>query len=61
MNTTTSLTDRPAWKALQAHYEKVKELHLRKLFADDPPRGERENESVHNFTMFISSYCRGTK
>ena len=32
---------RPAWKALEAHHQKVRELHLRKLFADDPQRGER--------------------
>jgi len=31
----------PAWKALEAHYLKVKDLHLRKLFSDDPQRGER--------------------
>src|SRR6516162_7337102 len=36
-----SLTARPAWKALEAHYKKVRELHLRNLFADDPKRGER--------------------
>jgi glucose-6-phosphate isomerase len=36
-----SLTTRPAWKALEAHHQKVRELHLRKLFADDPQRGER--------------------
>jgi glucose-6-phosphate isomerase len=35
------LTARPAWKALEAHHQKVRELHLRKLFADDPNRGER--------------------
>src|SRR5256714_3760110 len=35
------LTERRAWKALEAHYENVRELHLRKLFADDPKRGER--------------------
>jgi glucose-6-phosphate isomerase len=35
------LTARPAWKALEAHYGKVRGLHLRKLFADDPKRGER--------------------
>src|SRR5436309_897509 len=35
------LTARPAWKALQAHYEKVRDLHLRTLFADDARRGER--------------------
>ena len=35
------LTKRKAWKALQTHYENVRGLHLRKLFADDPKRGER--------------------
>jgi glucose-6-phosphate isomerase len=35
------LSKRLAWKALAAHYKKVRELHLRDLFADDPKRGER--------------------
>jgi glucose-6-phosphate isomerase len=35
------LPERKAWKALQGHYEKLRELHLRKLFAEDPKRGER--------------------
>src|SRR5258705_1025095 len=35
------LTERPAWKALEAHYTSIRELHLRKLFADDLKRGER--------------------
>src|SRR2546425_12006439 len=35
------LTARPAWKVLEAHYEKVRDLHLRMLFADDATRGER--------------------
>jgi glucose-6-phosphate isomerase len=38
---TKSLTERPAWNALVAHHQKVQDLHLRKLFADDPKRGER--------------------
>src|ERR1700734_341020 len=38
-----SLTGRPGWKALQSHHQKVRELHLRQLFADDPQRGERFN------------------
>ena len=33
--------DAPAWAALQAHYEKVKDVHLRQLFAEDPKRGTR--------------------
>ena len=37
----TSLTQRPAWKALETHHQSVKDAHLRKLFADDPKRGER--------------------
>src|SRR6478735_2639337 len=35
------LTERQAWKVLEAHYPKVRELHLRQLFAEDPKRGER--------------------
>ena len=35
------LTERQAWNALAAHHQSVRELHLRKLFADDPTRGER--------------------
>lgn len=31
----------PAWKALAAHYEKIRHVHLRQLFADEPKRGER--------------------
>ena len=30
-----------AWGALTAHYQQVKDLHLRQLFAEDPGRGER--------------------
>ena len=40
-NAMAPLTERPAWKALEAHYQQVRELHLRELFADDPGRGER--------------------
>jgi glucose-6-phosphate isomerase len=35
------LTERKAWKALEAHHKSIRDLHLRKLFADDPKRGER--------------------
>src|SRR5258708_25006977 len=30
-----------AWKALTAHHDTIGQLHLRRLFADDPARGER--------------------
>jgi len=39
--TTVPLTARPAWQALEAHYQEVHALHLRTLFAEDPKRGER--------------------
>jgi len=35
------LTKLASWQALENHYPEVRELHLRKLFADDPKRGER--------------------
>jgi len=35
------LTERPAWKALRTHYDLVRTLSLRRLFADDPKRGNR--------------------
>ena len=35
------LTQRTAWKQLATHYKKIKGLHLRKMFATDPQRGER--------------------
>jgi glucose-6-phosphate isomerase len=35
------LTQRPAWKALAAHHKSIQNLHLRKLFADDPQRGKQ--------------------
>jgi glucose-6-phosphate isomerase len=37
----TSLTQRPAWQALQAHFQQTKDVHLRQLFAQDAKRGER--------------------
>lgn len=41
MTAIAPLTTRAAWKALETHYSKIRDLHLRTLFADDPTRGER--------------------
>jgi hypothetical protein len=30
-----------AWAALRAHRQKIRDLHLRTLFTEDPARGER--------------------
>ena len=37
----SSLLKQPAWKALQEHHAKIKNVHLRQLFAEDSQRGER--------------------
>jgi glucose-6-phosphate isomerase len=39
--TNAPLRSRPAWAALTEHYEKIRDIHLRDLFAADPERGER--------------------
>src|SRR5215467_7595699 len=36
-----ALRMRPAWGALEKHYNKIKGVHLRQLFADDRERGQR--------------------
>src|SRR5580658_4390685 len=41
MTSPQRLTEHSAWKALQAHFQKTRDVHLRQLFNDDPRRGER--------------------
>ena len=36
-----STSKQTAWQALEHHHKTMQGLHLRKLFADDPKRGER--------------------
>jgi glucose-6-phosphate isomerase len=49
-----SITQRKAWKKLQAHYKKIREVHLRDLFADDPQRGERLTAEAANIFLDYS-------
>jgi glucose-6-phosphate isomerase len=44
----------PAWKALESHYKQMRTLHLRKLFADDPGRGERLTASAAGIELDYS-------
>src|SRR4051794_40992844 len=37
----SALRETRAWQDLQAHFEKLRDAHLRDLFAADPERGER--------------------
>ncbi len=41
MSPSPSLTQRPAWKELEAHYREIGSTHLRTLFAGDAGRGKR--------------------
>jgi glucose-6-phosphate isomerase len=38
---TTQLTHRTVWKALEDHYQAIRHIHLRTLFKEDPQRGQR--------------------
>jgi glucose-6-phosphate isomerase len=51
-----ALTELPAWKALQAHYEKISGVHLRMLFGDDPKRGERMAITAEGFYFDYSKH-----
>src|SRR5262245_5681853 len=51
-----SLTERPAWRALEAHYRQVRDLHLRSLFADDPGRAARFTRDAVGLTADFSKH-----
>ncbi|MCX6992833.1 MAG: glucose-6-phosphate isomerase [Kiritimatiellaeota bacterium] len=51
---TSRLTDLPEWKALAAHYEEVRGIHLRELFARDPRRAERFTLSAEGLMLDYS-------
>ena len=54
---TLSLTERPAWKALQGHYEKIRATHLRTLFAEDSPRGGASARPFNSRTPIGTRAC----
>jgi glucose-6-phosphate isomerase len=41
MPSVRTLRERPAWRALEKHYDELHGKHLRELFAEDETRGER--------------------
>ncbi len=52
----TPLQQRPAWHALESHYQEVKDLHLRDLFAQDPQRGERLTAEAAGLSLDYSKH-----
>jgi glucose-6-phosphate isomerase len=54
------LTKRKAWQALQTHHTESRELHLRRLFAEDSNRGERMTaEAVGIFLDYSKNRITG--
>jgi xylulose-5-phosphate/fructose-6-phosphate phosphoketolase len=51
------LTQRPAWKALAAHYKQIQKLPLRKLFAEDAKRGQRFTAEAAGLFLDFSKNC----
>src|SRR3974390_89287 len=45
------------WRALQDHHAAMRGSHLKKLFADDPARGERMNAEAANVYLDYSKNC----
>ena len=43
-----------AWKALQAHYETMKAVHMRDLFAGEPKRFEKMSASFGSILLDYS-------
>jgi glucose-6-phosphate isomerase len=54
--TGTTLTARPAWQALTAHHEAIRDVHLRELFAADPERGTRMTASGGSLFLDYSKH-----
>ena len=50
------MPDLTAWKTLETHYSKVRDLPLRKLFAEDPKRGERMTAQAVGITLDYSKH-----
>ena len=50
------LTARPAWLALAAHHEAIRDVHLRELFAADPERGTRMTASGASLFLDYSKH-----
>jgi glucose-6-phosphate isomerase len=52
----TPLKQLPAWQALEAHATKLRQTHLRQLFADDPKRGEHFNAEAAGIFLDYSKH-----
>jgi glucose-6-phosphate isomerase len=51
-----SITETAEWRALVAHHQRVRDRHLRDLFADDPARGETMSLEVGDLYVDYSKH-----
>ena len=50
----SKLTSSAPWLALQAHFEQIRGLHMRQLFAEDPERFSRFSLQIDDFLLDFS-------
>jgi len=50
----SELTQSPAWQALAAHYQDIKNIHMRDLFTDDPQRFEKYSICLNDLLLDYS-------
>lgn len=50
----SKLTESPAWRALQTHFEEIRGLHMRELFANDPDRFQTFSVRLNDFLLDYS-------
>ena len=54
LNAKSSLTNTPAWLALQEHYESIKNRHMVNLFEEDPQRFDRYSIAFNDMLLDYS-------
>ncbi|MCW9014464.1 MAG: glucose-6-phosphate isomerase [Gammaproteobacteria bacterium] len=50
----SDLINSPAWNALKAHYEEIKDTHMRDMFNDDPERFEKFSTNFNDILLDYS-------
>ena len=50
----TDLVQSPVWKALQAHYEEIKDVHMRDMFKQDPARFDKFSTRLNDLLLDYS-------
>jgi glucose-6-phosphate isomerase len=51
-----TITDFPAWRALQAHSDSIRNLHSRDLFAQDPQRFQHFSLRIDDLLLDYSKH-----